>query len=64
MEEKKSENYINKTPRKMARIAWPKAKYGAILAVIIIGIFPNIFLDPMRMSIEQIIINYEFANGK
>jgi len=32
---------INKTPSKMARLAWPKAKYGAILAVIII-IFVNI----------------------
>ena len=38
--------------------------YPLVLAVIVIGIFPNIFLDPMRMSIEQIIINYEFANGK
>ena len=38
--------------------------YPLVLAVIIIGIFPNIFLDPMRMSIEQIVINYEFANGK
>ena len=37
--------------------------YPLVLAVIIIGIFPNIFLDPMRMSIEQIIINYGFANG-
>jgi len=36
MEEKKSENNINKTPRKMARMAWPKAKYGVIIAVIII----------------------------
>ena len=36
MEEEKSENNINKTPRKMARIAWPKAKYGVIIAVIII----------------------------
>ena len=26
----------NKTPSKMARLAWPKAKYGAIIAVIII----------------------------
>ena len=38
--------------------------YPLVLVVILIGIFPNIFLDPMRMSIEQIIINYEFANGK
>ena len=26
----------NKTPSKMARLAWPKAKYGVYLAVIII----------------------------
>ena len=34
------------------------------LTVILIGIFPNIFLDPMRQSIELIINNYEIANGK
>tara|TARA_Y100000590_G_scaffold355321_1_gene409022 strand:+ start:419 stop:574 length:156 start_codon:yes stop_codon:yes gene_type:complete len=34
MDNQNSEN--NKTPRKMARLAWPKAKYGVILAVIII----------------------------
>tara|TARA_Y100000817_G_scaffold176874_1_gene138150 strand:- start:237 stop:398 length:162 start_codon:yes stop_codon:yes gene_type:complete len=27
---------INKTPEKMSRLAWPKAKYGAIIAIIII----------------------------
>ena len=31
LEEKK-----NKTPHKMARLAWPKSKYGVIIAVIII----------------------------
>ena len=36
MEENKSENNTNKTPSKMARLAWPKAKYGAIIAVLII----------------------------
>jgi len=36
MEEKDSPENINKTPSKMARLAWPKAKYGAIIAVIII----------------------------
>lgn len=41
MSEANSEENINKTPSKMARIAWPKAKYGAVLAVIII-IFVNI----------------------
>ena len=35
-----------------------------LLTVLLIGIFPNIFLDPMRQSIEIIIINYEIANGK
>tara|TARA_B100000965_G_scaffold79563_1_gene63358 strand:+ start:518 stop:679 length:162 start_codon:yes stop_codon:yes gene_type:complete len=43
MEEKNQENNINKTPSKMARLAWPKAKYGVILAVIII-IFVNLIL--------------------
>ena len=36
MLEKNSENNLNKTPSKMARLAWPKAKYGVIIAVIII----------------------------
>jgi|TARA_B100000700_G_scaffold165767_1_gene183291 hypothetical protein len=27
---------INKTPEKMSRLAWPKAKYGAIIAITII----------------------------
>ena len=36
MQENNSENNTNKTPHKMARLAWPKAKYGAILAIIII----------------------------
>ena len=40
MDEKKSEN-INKTPEKMSRIAWPKAKYGLVIAILII-IFGNI----------------------
>ena len=33
--ENKNENE-NKTPERMARLAWPKAKYGAIIAIIII----------------------------
>ena len=35
-----------------------------IIVVIIIGIFPNIFLEPMHLPIENIINNYEIANGK
>ena len=36
--EEKEENK-NKTPPKMARLAWPKAKYGVYLALIIIIFF-------------------------
>ena len=40
MEDKEN---TNKTPSKMARIAWPKAKYGVILAIIIIIAINTIF---------------------
>ena len=33
----------NKTPTRMARLAWPKSKYGVILAVIIIIVINLIF---------------------
>ena len=36
MEDLNSEKEINKTPSKMARLAWPKAKYGVILSIILI----------------------------
>ena len=36
MEAPNSEKKINKIPSKMARLAWPKAKYGVILAIIFI----------------------------
>ena len=42
MEEKKSEN-INKTPEKMSRIAWPKSKYGFVLAIIIFVVINLIY---------------------
>ena len=42
LDEKKSEN-INKTPEKMSRIAWPKAKYGLIVAIIIIVVVNLIY---------------------
>ena len=42
MEEKNSEN-IKKTPEKMSRIAWPKAKYGLIVAIIIIVVVNLIY---------------------
>ena len=34
------------------------------ISVILLGIFPNLFLDPMRLSLELIITNYEIANAK
>ena len=34
-----------------------------VIMVIVIGIFPNIFLEPMRLPIENIIENYEIANA-
>ena len=42
MDEKKSEN-INKTPEKMSRIAWPKSKYGVILAIIVFVVINLIY---------------------
>ena len=36
MSDTNSEENENKIPARMARLAWPKSKYGVILAVIII----------------------------
>ena len=36
MEENNQKEQENKTPSKMARLAWPKAKYGVYLAFVII----------------------------
>tara|TARA_B100001175_G_scaffold273326_1_gene246957 strand:- start:271 stop:432 length:162 start_codon:yes stop_codon:yes gene_type:complete len=50
MEENKSENNMNKTPSKMARLAWPKAKYGAIIAVLIIIVVNLIYYKDFFLS--------------
>ena len=50
MEENNSENNINKTPSKMARLAWPKAKYGGILAIIIIIVINLILYKDFFLS--------------
>jgi NADH-quinone oxidoreductase subunit M len=34
------------------------------IAVVIIGILPNIFIEPLRLPLELIISNYELANAK
>ena len=50
MDDNTQEKITNKTPRKMARLAWPKAKYGAILAVIIIIVVNLIFYKDFFLS--------------
>ena len=41
----------NKTPHKMARIAWPKAKYGVVVAIIIIVIVNLIYYKETIFSL-------------
>ena len=48
--ENKSENNTNKTPSKMARLTWPKAKYGAIIAVLIIIVVNLIYYKDFFLS--------------
>ena len=43
MSDTNSEENKNKTPERMARLAWPKAKYGFILAIIVIIIVNLIY---------------------
>jgi len=51
MEEKKSETQENKTPSKMARIAWPKSIYGVIAAIIIIVLGNIIYYKDFLLSL-------------
>ena len=51
MEEKNSQKNINETPHKMARLAWPKAKYGVILAIILIIIVNAIYYKDFFLSL-------------
>ena len=51
MQDKETQEHINKTPSKMARLAWPKAKYGAIIAVIIIIVINLIYYKDFFLSI-------------
>ena len=50
MDEKQSEN-TNKTPERMSRLAWPKARYGVILAVIIIFVVNLIYYKDFFLSL-------------
>ena len=67
MEENKSENNINKTPSKMARLAWPKAKYGAIIAVLIIIVVNLIYYKDFFLSffnVNKTKLRLTFNNSK
>ena len=50
MEENNSENNTNKTPSRMARLAWPKAKYGVTIAVLIIIVVNLIYYKDFFLS--------------
>ena len=51
MTEINSEENENKTPSRMARLAWPKAKYGVVLAVIIIIIVNLVYYKEIIFSL-------------
>ena len=51
MEEENPQENLNKTPSKMSRLAWPKAKYGVILAVIIIIVVNCIYYKDFFLSL-------------
>ena len=50
MEENNQKEQENKTPSKMARLAWPKAKYGVIIAIIIIAVVNLIYYKDVIKS--------------
>ena len=51
MSDTDSEENKNKVPYKMARLAWPKAKYGVILAVIMIIIINLVYYKETIFSL-------------
>ena len=51
MEENNQKEQENKTPSKMARLAWPKAKYGLVIAVIIIIVVNLIYYKDFFLSL-------------
>tara|TARA_Y100000748_G_scaffold194046_1_gene162513 strand:+ start:289 stop:450 length:162 start_codon:yes stop_codon:yes gene_type:complete len=50
MSDKNLEENKNKIPHKMARLAWPKAKYGVIIAIIIIIVVNLIYYQDAIFS--------------
>ena len=51
MKENNPQENLNKTPSKMSKLAWPKAKYGVILAVIIIIVVNFIYYKDFFLSL-------------
>ena len=51
MEDNNQDIKQNKVPSKMARLAWPKAKYGVILAIIIIILVNLIYYKDFFLSL-------------
>ena len=51
MSDSSPEDNKNKTPSRMARIAWPKAKYGVVIAIIIIIIVNLIYYKETIFSL-------------
>ena len=51
MEDNNQDTNQNKVPSKMARLAWPKAKYGVIVAIIIIVVINLIYYKDAIISL-------------
>ena len=51
MDENNNQENLNKTPRKMSRLAWPKAIYGVVLAIIIIIVINFIYYKDFFLSL-------------
>ena len=50
MDEQNTKEQSNKPPSKMARLAWPKAKYGLVLAILIIIVVNIIYYKDFFLS--------------
>ena len=50
MDEQNKKEQLNKTPSIMARLAWPKAKYGLVLAILIIIVVNIIYYKDFFLS--------------
>ena len=51
MSENNQSNDENRTPSKMARLAWPKSKYGVIAAILIIVIVNLLYYKDFLLSL-------------